>query len=166
MTPSTLSAKSFKEIGKAIPLLSLLITVCIDEFVLDVFPFALTYSCLFYWSIYQPEHLPFSGLFGVALVADGLAGDPFGRTFLLFLLTLLMGQSQQRSLAQASFNMIWAAFAFYMIFFMVARYMLDGTLYGQFEPYPHIIQSYLGTVAVHPMVFYTLIKVKGLLETP
>lgn len=166
MTPSTLSTKLLKEVGKAIPLLSLLAAILIDEFILDMLPFVLVHSCLFYWSIYQPEFLPFSGLCVLSLVADGLAGTPFGRSFLLFLCTLLMAQSQQRSMAQASFGVIWTAFAFYMMFFVILRYVLDGLLSGAFEPAWHLLQDYLAAVSIHPIVFFTLVKIKWIPEKP
>jgi rod shape-determining protein MreD len=158
------STRLLRALLKFIPLLSLLGAAFIDEFVLDSFPLLFAHSALFYWTIYRPDLLPFSGLLCVSLIIDGLSGSYFGKTFLTFLLTFLMTLSQRRSLFQASFSVVWVAFGFYMLFFTFTCYLLDWILLGQFQPQKQLFYTYLGALASHPIVFYTLLKTKRVLE--
>ncbi|MGL4426416.1 MAG: hypothetical protein ACRCUQ_01485 [Alphaproteobacteria bacterium] len=158
------SARLLKTLLRFIPFFSLLGAALIDEFVLDSFPLLFAHSTLFYWTIYRPDLLPFSGLFMVSLVIDGLSGVDFGKTFLTFLLTFLMTLSQRRSLFQASFSVVWVAFGFCMLFFTFACYLLDWVLLGQCQPQKQLFYTYLGTLVSYPIVFYTLLKTKRLLE--
>lgn len=107
---------SFRSSGsvavKAVPaLLTLFVTLCtfVPLHVLgsgEMTPlFALV--CVFYWSVYSPQALPYSFLFVLGLLQDALSGTPLGMSSFINLGLSYLLHSQRRLMGKAHFGAVW-----------------------------------------------------------
>ncbi len=71
---------------------------------------AFALMAVYHWTIYRPDLLPSSALFGIGLVFDLLSGGPPGATSLLFLLSRAAVLRCRRWFFNRDFPFVWAGF--------------------------------------------------------
>lgn len=71
---------------------------------------AFTLMAAYHWTIYRPDLLPPSLLFGIGLAEDLLTGGPVGVTPLLLLLTRAAVLKYRRYFVNRGFIFVWAGF--------------------------------------------------------
>ncbi len=112
----------------------------------------LVITAIFYWSIYQPESMtPWIAAL-VGLAADLLGLAPFGLSIIVALVVAGGAQLWRRELADASFMLVWMAFAATaMLAFFVAWTMAAIVLEQWPNPWPLVLQTVVN-IALYPLL--------------
>lgn len=112
----------------------------------------LVITAIFYWSIYQPEAMTpwIAALIGLA--ADLLGLTPFGLSTIIALAVAGGAQLWRRELADASFMLVWMAFAATaMVTFFVAWTLAALVLEQWPNPWPLVLQTVVN-IALYPLL--------------
>jgi rod shape-determining protein MreD len=112
----------------------------------------LVITAIFYWSIYQPEAMTpwIAALIGFC--ADMLGLSPFGLSMIVALVVAGSAQLWRRELADASFMLVWMAFAATaMLAFFVAWTLAALVLEQWPNPWPLVLQTVVNIV-LYPLL--------------
>ncbi|MCB1971484.1 MAG: rod shape-determining protein MreD [Geminicoccaceae bacterium] len=155
-------------LGRLLPPLTAIVALFIDLMPLpSASPEAIMPSLLvcvvFYWTISRPDLLGIVWIFVLGMVIDGIGGMPLGLTSLVFLVARNMLMPRERFLSTTSFIVIWASFVVAATAVLGMRWVVACIWYGQlFELRPMVLELAL-TVAVYPVVSYSLGSIRELL---
>lgn len=118
-------------------------------------PWALV--CVFYfWTLYRPDLLPVSAVFGLGLLADAVAGLPLGLTALALLLARVVIVSAQRFLLAQRFVVVWACFLPVLALVGALRWALASLFWSRaFPPGPLLVEAG-STFSVYPLIGWLL----------
>jgi rod shape-determining protein MreD len=93
---------------------------------------AFTLMAAYHWTIYRPDLLPASVLFGIGLAEDLVTGGPVGITALLLLIARAAVLNLRRYFVNRGFAFVWAGFTVLavlgMLFLWVVHCALDLTI--------------------------------------
>jgi rod shape-determining protein MreD len=112
----------------------------------------LVIAAIFYWSIYQPESMTpwIAALIG--LVSDMLGLSPFGLSTIVALTVCGSGQLWRRELADASFILVWMAFAATAMLAFFVSWTLAALVLEQWpNPWPLVLQTVVN-IALYPLL--------------
>ena len=107
---------------------------------------------IFYWSIYQPEAMTpwIAALIGLA--GDMLGLSPFGLSTIVALLVCGGAQLWRRELADASFILVWMAFAATAMLVFIVSWTLAALVLEQWpNPWPPVLQTVVNIV-LYPLL--------------
>ena len=109
-------------------------------------------TAIFYWAIYQPEAMTPWVAAAIGLVSDIFGLSPFGLSMLLALLVCGSAQFWRRELADASFFLVWLAFALTSLAIFFVAWTLAALLLEQWpNPWPIALQNIVN-VALYPVL--------------
>ena len=110
----------------------------------------LAMMAVYYWSIFRPELMPASAVFGIGLLQDVISGGPIGLMALVLVLIHGICVSQRRVFLSKSFMVGWWGFMMVAAGTTLIGYIAACLYYGTlFNPLPVLAQSGL-TVALYP----------------
>ena len=113
---------------------------------------ALVAASIFYWSIYQPEAMTPWVAALIGLASDILGLSPFGLSMLIALIVCGSAQFWRQQLADASFIVVWLAFAATSLATFFISWALDAMVLERWpDPWPIAIQSIVN-VALYPVL--------------
>ncbi len=113
---------------------------------------SLVAASIFYWTIYQPESMTpwMAALIGLA--GDLLGLSPFGHSMLVALVVCGSAQFWRQQLADASFFLVWLAFAATSVVMFFFAWALAALILEQWpDPWPIALQSVVN-VALYPIL--------------
>lgn len=108
--------RDFGSVTKLVPVLSTLLFVIVSMLPFHIPGFGLiapsfALMAVFHWTIYRPDLLPLSAVFGIGLFLDLLNGTPFvGLSALIFLLARTAVLNQRRLFFERPFLVLWGGF--------------------------------------------------------
>lgn len=107
---------------------------------------------IFYWAIYQPESMtPWIAAL-VGLASDLLGISPFGLSMIAALVVCGSAQLWRRELADASFVLVWMAFAATALLTFFVTWALAALVLEQWpNPWPLVLQTVVNIV-LYPML--------------
>lgn len=109
-------------------------------------------ASIFYWTIYQPEAMTPWIAAAVGLASDVLGLSPFGLSMLTALLICGSGQFWRQQLADASFFLVWLAFAATSLATFFVAWALAALILEQWpDPWPVALQGIVN-VALYPVL--------------
>lgn len=109
-------------------------------------------AAIFYWSIYQPEAMTPWAAALIGFAADLLGLAPFGLSMIVALVVAGSAQLWRRELADASFMLVWMAFAATaMLTFFVAWTMAALVLEQWPNPWPLVLQTVVN-IMLYPLL--------------
>ena len=150
--------------GRLVPFLSTLIFVLVSVVPLQIPGFAavtpsFALMAVFHWTIYRPDLLPISVVFGLGLLLDLLNGSPYlGVSALMLLVARTAVLVERRHVVNQPFTVLWlgflalaaGTFAFGWAFVSALRGQVLGTR-------PFIFEAVL-TVACYPVWSWLLAR--------
>ena len=150
--------------GRLVPFLSTLIFVLVSVVPLQIPGFAavtpsFALMAVFHWTIYRPDLLPISVVFGLGLLLDLLNGSPYlGVSALMLLVARTAVLVERRHVVNQPFTVLWlgflalaaGTFAFGWAFVSALRGQVLGTR-------PFIFEAVL-TVACYPVGSWLLAR--------
>ena len=150
--------------GRLVPFLSTLIFVLVSVVPLQIPGFAavtpsFALMAVFHWTIYRPDLLPISVVFGLGLLLDLLNGSPYlGVSALMLLVARTAVLVERRHVVNRPFTVLWlgflvlaaGTFAFGWAFVSALRGQILGTR-------PFIFEAVL-TVACYPVGSWLLAR--------
>jgi rod shape-determining protein MreD len=113
---------------------------------------SLVAASIFYWTIYQPEAMtPWIAAL-VGLASDLLGLSPFGLSMLMALVVCGSAQFWRQHLADASFFLVWLAFAATSLVAFFVAWALAALILEQWpDPWPTALQGIVN-VALYPIL--------------
>ena len=109
-------------------------------------------GAIFYWTIYQPEAMTPWVAALVGLASDILGLSPFGLSMLLALVICGSAQFWRQQLAEASFFVVWLAFAATSLATFFVGWALAALILEQWpDPWPIALQGIVN-VALYPVL--------------
>ncbi len=113
---------------------------------------SLVAASIFYWTIYQPEAMtPWVAAF-VGLSSDLLGLSPMGLGMLVAIIVCGSGQFWRQHLADASFVLVWLAFAATSAVIFFFAWALAALILEQWpDPWPIALQNIVN-VALYPVL--------------
>jgi len=109
-------------------------------------------GAIFYWTIYQPEAMTPWVAALVGLASDILGLSPFGLSMLLALIICGSAQFWRQQLAEASFVVVWLAFAATSLVTFFVGWALAALILEQWpDPWPIALQGIVN-VALYPIL--------------
>jgi cell shape-determining protein MreD len=109
-------------------------------------------GAVFYWTIYQPEAMTPWVAALVGLASDILGLSPFGLSMLLALIICGSAQFWRQQLAEASFFVVWLAFAATSLATFFIGWALAALILEQWpDPWPIALQGIVN-VALYPIL--------------
>ncbi|HEY1384264.1 MAG TPA: rod shape-determining protein MreD [Dongiaceae bacterium] len=109
-------------------------------------------GAIFYWTIYQPEAMTPWVAALVGLASDILGLSPFGLSMLLALVICGSAQFWRQQLAEASFIVVWLAFAATSLLTFFVGWALAALILEQWpDPWPIALQGIVN-VALYPVL--------------
>jgi rod shape-determining protein MreD len=113
---------------------------------------SLVAGAIFYWTIYQPEGMTSWVAALVGLASDLLGLSPFGLSMLLALMICGSARFFRRQLAEASFFVVWLAFAATSLATFFVGWGLAALILEQWpDPRPIALQG-LVNIALYPIL--------------
>jgi rod shape-determining protein MreD len=113
---------------------------------------SLVAASIFYWTLYQPEAMTpwVAALIGFA--GDALGLSPFGLSMLVSLFVCGSAQFWRQHLADASFSLVWLAFAGTSVVMFFFSWALAALILEQWpDPWSIAVQSIVN-VALYPVL--------------
>jgi rod shape-determining protein MreD len=107
---------------------------------------------VYYWSLYRPDLMVPSLVFGIGLVNDIVLGAPVGVSSLMFLAVHGMTVSQRRFFHGKSFLLIWAGFALLAAGAMMLQFLLSWLLFRSVPRGEALAVEYVMTVCCYPLL--------------
>jgi cell shape-determining protein MreD len=109
-------------------------------------------ASIFYWTIYQPEAMTPWVAAAIGLASDILGLSPFGLSMLISLLICGSAQFWRQQLADASFFLVWLAFAGTSLVMFFVAWTLAALILEQWpEAWPIAMQNIVN-VALYPVL--------------
>jgi len=109
-------------------------------------------GAIFYWTIYQPEAMTPWVAALIGLASDMLGLSPFGLSMLLALIICGSAQFWRQQLAEASFIVVWLAFAATSLATFFLGWALAALILEQWpDPWPIALQGIVN-VALYPVL--------------
>jgi cell shape-determining protein MreD len=109
-------------------------------------------GAIFYWTIYQPEAMTPWVAALIGLASDVLGLSPFGLSMLLALVICGSAQFWRQQLAEASFFVVWLAFAATSLATFFVGWALAALILEQWpDPWPIALQGIVN-VALYPVL--------------
>jgi len=109
-------------------------------------------ASIFYWTIYQPEAMTPWVAALIGLASDVLGLSPFGLSMLLALVICGSAQFWRQQLAEASFFVVWLAFAATSLGAFFVGWALAALILEQWpDPWPIALQGIVN-VALYPVL--------------
>lgn len=105
-----------------------------------------------FWSIYRPDLLPVPVVFVAGLVADALAGLPFGLTSLVLILVRAIVVGQQRFFLARSFPVVWACFTILATGALLLRWLLMSIWAGHLFGLVPSAFELVATIVAYPLL--------------
>jgi rod shape-determining protein MreD len=118
---------------------------------------------VFYWSLYRPDLLVPSVVFGAGLVNDIILGAPIGVSSLVFLAIHGMTATQRRFFHGKSFLMIWSGFALLAAGGALLQLILYALLFGRTPQGHALVIEYIMTVFCYPLPSWLFSRLQILL---
>lgn len=113
---------------------------------------SLVAAAIFYWTIYQPEAMTPWVAAAIGLASDVFGLSPFGLSMLTALMVCGSAQIWRRELADASFILVWSAFAVTSAVTFVVGWTLAALVLEQWpNPWPIALQNIVN-VALYPVL--------------
>lgn len=113
---------------------------------------SLVATAIFYWTIYQPEAMTPWIAAAIGLASDIFGLSPFGLSMLLALVVCGSARLWRHELADASFVLVWLAFAGTSLVTFFVAWTLAALLLGQWpNPWPVALQNVVN-VALYPVL--------------
>ncbi len=113
---------------------------------------SLVAAAIFYWTIYQPEAMTPWVAAAIGLASDVFGLSPFGLSMLMALMVCGSAQFWRRELADASFVLVWFAFAATSLVTFFVAWTLAALILEQWpNPWPIALQSIVN-VALYPVL--------------
>jgi rod shape-determining protein MreD len=113
---------------------------------------SLVAASIFYWTIYQPEAMPPWMAALVGLASDLLGLSPFGLSMLIAIVVCGSAQFWREQLADASFFVVWLAFAATSLATFFFAWALAALILEQWpDPWPIALQNVVN-VALYPVL--------------
>lgn len=107
---------------------------------------------VFYWVVYRPDLMPYSGAFIIGLWQDVMVGAPLGVNAFALLVVHMLLVAQRRFFQGKTFSVIWWAFAIIALIASIVTWVLIMVLHSVWlSPSPAIFQ-FIMTVALYPFV--------------
>lgn len=118
---------------------------------------------IYFWSIYQPQNLPYIAVLLLGLFKDIMENNTVGISAICLLLFQVMVRSQRQYIINNNFIVIWAGFIFFLsvILFMpsmLVHFSIDIHAYKLSV----ILSQWLITVFVYVPVHWGLVKLNNL----
>lgn len=112
----------------------------------------LVITAIFYWSIYQPEAMTPWVAAAIGLASDVLGLSPFGLSMIIALVVAGSAQLWRRELADASFLLVWMAFAATALAVFFISWTLAAVVMVQWpNPWPLVLQTVVN-IALYPLL--------------
>ena len=111
---------------------------------------------VYHWTIYRPDLLPPTALFGIGLVYDLLSGGPLGATPLLFLLSRAAVLRCRRWFFNREFPFIWAGFTLLAGVAIGGLWAVHSILAWQFFSINSSVFRAVLTIALFPIASFAL----------
>ena len=113
---------------------------------------SLVAAAIFYWTIYQPEAMTPWIAAAIGLASDIFGLSPFGLSMLLALVVCGSAQFWRRELSDASFILVWLAFAATSLGMFFIAWTLAALILEQWpDPWPIALQNVVN-VALYPVL--------------
>ena len=113
---------------------------------------ALVGAAIFYWSVYQPEAMTPWVAALIGLASDVLGLSPFGLSMLMALIICGSAQFWRQQLADASFFLVWLAFAATSLVIFFFSWALAALILERWpDPWPIAMQNIVN-VALYPVL--------------
>lgn len=111
---------------------------------------ALAVTAVYYWTVFRPDLMPVWAVFLIGLFQDLLLGAPLGVGVLSLLLVHLAIAAMRRFFANASFIMLWLAFAVIAAGLSLLSWLLASLLLGHLLAVGPVVLQYATTIAAYP----------------
>lgn len=112
----------------------------------------LVITAIFYWTIYQPEAMQPWVAALIGLAADVLGLSPFGLSTVVAIAVCGSAQLWRRELADASFVLVWMAFAATALMTFFLAWTLAAVVLEQWpNPWPLVLQTVVN-IALYPLL--------------
>ncbi|MGH6892701.1 MAG: rod shape-determining protein MreD [Dongiaceae bacterium] len=113
---------------------------------------SLVAAAIFYWTIYQPEAMTPWVAAAIGLASDVFGLSPFGLSMLMALMVCGSARFWRRELADASFFLVWLAFAVTSAVTFFVAWTLAALILEQWpDPWPIALQNIVN-VALYPVL--------------
>lgn len=122
----------------------------------DVVTPAFALMALFHWTVYRPDLLPLSGVFGLGLLLDLLSGTPFGVSALALLLARAVLLKQRGLFVDQPFPVLWGGFLVFAAATFAVQWLVISLLHGMLLGARPILFQMVLTVASFPVGSYLL----------
>lgn len=153
----------------ALPILTVLFSILLGVFPYKIDNFSLliplfTPITIYFWTIYQPQHLSFIAVFLLGLLKDILEHNTLGVSSSSLLIFQAMVESQRKYIMARSFIVIWAGFIFFLsIILLIPEIFSYFGIDTAMHKYTIILAQYLITILVYVPAHWLLNKVNNLM---
>lgn len=151
-----------------IPVITVLLSVFVSVLPYKVSNISLliplfTPMVVYFWSIYQPQNLPYIAVLLLGLLKDIMENNSFGMSSLCLLLFQVMVRSQKQYIVNNSFVVIWAGFIFFLsIILFIPLILVNFSIDIQAYEFSIIFSQWLITIFVYVPVHWMLVKLNDL----
>ena len=121
---------------------------------------------IYFWSIYQPQNLPYVSVFLLGLLQDILENNVLGISSISLLLFQVMIGSQRKYIVNNAFIVVWAGFVFFLGIILLMPLALNY-LNSDIQSYKFsvIFSQFLITIFVYVPIHWLLNKLNNLSGT-
>ena len=147
---------------RLVPVVFFFLAILVDRAsILDFLPVhpLLSFSIIYYWSLYRPDWISIAGLIGAGILDDSLSGAYIGQNTLVFLLIYAVVLKKMDYFISATFLRTWGAFALIMTACGCIQWFFSIFLYPQPIHFIILLLQNAATVLMFPVVYGLLNRI-------
>ena len=123
----------------------------------------LTPITIYFWSVYQPQHLSYISVFLLSIFKDIMEDNVIGISTICFLLFQAMIRFQRKCIINNAFIVVWAGFIFFLsIILLIPLILVHFSIDTQNYKFTIIFSQWLITIFVYVPIHWLLSKLDNL----
>ncbi len=124
-------------------------------------------AVIFFWSVYEPDLMPYPLVFLVGIFQDFMMGSIVGVWASIYLLSQWLVLQQRQYFLGRDQHVVWLGFAIIVFIASLVLWLERSLLNGTLLPYTVSIGQWLVTIAVYPAlsIAFSFVHERTILET-